>query len=126
MDEALREALEPILRDLRRDGLDEPRVEDRDWTGDPEQPSAMMWRPDGSGVGVSVSRSAAASDRIAAVADQVQEWAIEGQLWGTAETNWPRCPRHPRSHPMLATTANEAAVWVCPTSQDVVGPIGGL
>jgi hypothetical protein len=126
MDEALRQALEPILRDLRRAGLDEPRIEDHDWTGDPEHPSAMLWRSDGSGSGVSVQRSASASERIAAVADQVQEWAIEGQLWGSAETNWPPCPHHPDNHPMSPTTANDAPVWVCPTNQDVVAQIVGL
>ncbi|HEX2895886.1 MAG TPA: hypothetical protein VHO29_17920 [Marmoricola sp.] len=87
MDEALREALEPILRDLRAAGLDEPRVEDHDWAEDPERPSAMLWSRDGSGSGVSVLRSATPSERVTAVADQVQEWAIEEQLWGAAPTN---------------------------------------
>lgn len=125
MDEVLRQALEPIMRDLRRDGLDEPRIEERHWTGDPERPSAMLWGPDGSGSGVFVSRSAAPSERVAMAADQVQEWAIE-ELWGHAETNWPRCPHHPRSHPLLATTVNASAVWVCPTNQHVVSSVGGL
>ena len=126
MDDVLREALEPILRDLRAAGLEEPRIEDREWTDDPDRPSAMLWSPDGSGSGVSVLRPAAPSERIAAVADQVQEWAIEGQLWGAGLTNWPRCPRHPDSHPMQATTVNGSAVWVCPASHDVVAPIGAL
>src|SRR6478672_4216266 len=53
------------------------------------------------------------------VADQVQEWAIE-ECVGDADTNWPRCPHHPDSHPLLASTANASAVWVCPTDQQVV------
>jgi hypothetical protein len=73
-----------------------------------------------------VPRSAATFERIATAADQVQEWAIEGQLWGTAATNWPRCPHHPRSHPLVASAVNEAAVWICPTSHEVVAPIGGV
>ncbi len=89
VDEVLRQALEPILRDLKRAGLDEPRIEDRDWTGDPEHPSVMLWSPDGSGSGISVPRAATAFERVAAVADQVQEWAIE-ELSGHTETNWPR------------------------------------
>jgi len=126
MDKALREALEPILNDLRRGGLNDPRVEDRDWTGDPERPSAMLFSPDGSGSGVSVARSAASSERIAAAADQVQEWAIEHQLWGHAPTNWPQCPHHPRNHPLLATSLDQVAVWVCPTDRAAISPIGRL
>lgn len=77
VDEVLRQALAPILRDLRRAELDEPRITDSDWTEDPDYPSAMMWSLDGSGAGVSVSRSAVVFERIAEVADQVQELAIE-------------------------------------------------
>lgn len=77
VNEVLRQALAPILRDLRRAGLDEPRITDSDWTEDADYPSAMMWSLDGSGAGVSVSRSAVVFERIAEVADQVQEWAIE-------------------------------------------------
>ena len=126
VDEVLREALQPILSDLRREGLSEPRIEDRDWSRDPERPSAMLWGPDGSGSGISVERSAALPERIAAVADQVQEWAIE-ELWGgSAATNWPRCPHHPNSHPLLATTSDQTAVWVCPADQATISRIGSL
>ena len=125
MDPVLSAALQPILRDLRRDGLAEPRIEDRDWTGDPDRPSAMLWSPDGSGTGVSVDRHHPAFNRVADVADQVQQWAIE-ELWGHASTNWPRCPQHPGTHPMLATTAGETAVWACPFDQTVLSTIGDL
>lgn len=126
VDEVLRQSLEPILRDLRRSGLDEPTIEDRHWTGDYQSPSAMLWSADGSGSGVSVQRSATAFERIAEVADQVQEWAIESQLWGAGATNWPRCPAHPDSHPMEMTAVDDAAVWVCPRSREVMAPIGGI
>lgn len=125
MDQVLRDALEPILRDLRRDGLDEPRIEDRHWTGDGERPSAMLWGADGGGSGVGVLRSATPAERIAEAADQVQEWAIEDQLWGTRATNWPRCPAHPDSHPMVAAAVGDAAAWLCPSSREVVALIGG-
>lgn len=124
VDEVLQESMEPVLRDLRGAGISAPRVEDDDWTGDPDFPSVMLWSPDGYGFGVSVSRSALASARVAAVADQVQEWAIE-ELWGHG-SNWPPCPQHPNSHPMQATTRDDAAVWVCPTDQTIVSPIGAL
>ena len=73
MDELLRQAMEPVLRDLRGAGVTAPRVEDDDWTDDPDSLSAMLWSPDGSGAGVYVSRSAPAVDRVASMADQVQE-----------------------------------------------------
>lgn len=112
--------------DLRSGGLIEPRLEEHDWTGDHEQPSAMMWSPDGTGSGVSVLRSASAPERVADVADRVQEWVIEGQLWGAAPTNWPRCPHHPDSHPMQAVVEDDEAVWICPASHEVVAPVGDL
>lgn len=125
MDDVLRLAMEPVLRDLRGAAIPAPRVEDDDWTGDPESPSVMLWGSDGSGAGVSVTRSAPEFERIASVADQVQEWAIE-ELWGRASTNWPPCPRHPNGHPMKATTRGVSAVWVCPADEALVSEIGML
>lgn len=124
MDEVLRESMEPVLHDLRGAGIPSPRVEDRDRTEQPGIAAAMLWSPDGSGTGVWVSRSDPASERVAALADQVQEWAIE-ELWGHG-SNWPQCPQHPSSHPMRATTRNGAAVWVCPADQTVAVAIGRL
>ena len=85
----------------------------------------MLWSPDGSGTGLRVSRAAPEFERIAMVADQVQDWAIE-VLWGKAPTNWPPCPRHPRSHPMTVSTRDAAAVWICPADEVVIVPVGEL
>lgn len=124
VDAVLRQALEPVLRDLKRGGLDEPRIEDCDWTGGSESTSAMLWGPDGDGSGVSVLRSASPAERIADIADQVQEWAIEDQLWRPGATNWPRCPAHPNTHPLKAAAVNDQAVWVCPIGREVVAHVG--
>ncbi len=125
VDELLSEAMAPVLRDLRSAGIASPRVEDRDWTELPDSVSAMLWSPDGSGVGVHVSRSLQGFERVAMVADQVQEWAIE-ELWGQAPTNWPMYPHHPDSHPMTATTRDGTAVWACPADRGPFAPIGAL
>lgn len=125
MDEVLRRALVPVLRDLRRAGVAAPRIEDDDWSGDPGQPSAMMRSRDGSGAGVSVSLSEPECERVASAADQVQDWVIE-ERWGRAPTNWPRCPRHPDNHPMTAICRSEAAVWACPADGIAVCDIGKL
>lgn len=124
VDAVLRQALGPILRDLKRGGLDEPTIEDRDWTGDSETTSAMLWGLDGGGSGVSLLRSASPAERIADIADQVQEWAIEDQLWRSGATNWPRCPAHPDTHPLKAAAVNDQAVWLCPIGREVVAHIG--
>jgi hypothetical protein len=124
MDEVLRQAMEPVLRDLAGTGV-APRIEDDDWTGDPNHPSVMLWSPDGSGTGVSVARFDPLVERVASVTDQVQEWAIE-ELWGKASTNWPPCPQHPNGHPMKATTRDGAAVWVCPADEALMARIGQL
>lgn len=72
-----------------------------------------------------VARSAQVSERVASMADQVQEWAIE-ELWGQASTNWPACPQHPNSHPLKATTLGGSAVWVCPADGALISKIGML
>ncbi len=94
-------------------------------TGDPDWPSVTLWSADGSGTGVSVARFAPGFERIASVADQVQEWAIE-ELWVQASTNWPPCPQHPNRHPMKATTRVGAAVWECPADEALMSEIGML
>lgn len=124
MDPVLRESVEPVLRDLRRAGIKAPTFDDDDWVGDREYVSSMMWSADGSGSGVSVRRAAPLAERVAHAADQVQEWAIEDQLWGSALTNWPPCPNHPESHPLQASVAETNAMWVCPADHSPVSPIG--
>lgn len=124
MDVVLLEAAEPVLRDLAGAGLQAPRFGD-DWLNDPEYAASMMWRADGSGSGLSVRRSAPLAERIVQAADQVQEWAIEGQLWGSAPTNWPHCPLHPDSHPSQPYVVGDRAVWICPMDRSEVALIGG-
>lgn len=116
--------MEPVLHDLRKAGIPSPLVEDCDWTEDSGIAAAMLRSRDGSGTRVWVARSAPAFERVAELADQVQEWAVE-ELWGQG-SNWPQCPQHPSSHPMQATTRNGAAVWVCPADQAVAVAIGTL
>jgi hypothetical protein len=60
------------------------------------------------------------------VADQVQEWAVEELCSVGRPTNWPQCPRHPQSHPLVAVLREGLAVWVCPKTADVVCEVGHL
>lgn len=125
MDDALAAALAPVLRDLRSTGVPEPRIEEYDWTEDANRPSVMLWSPDAGGSGAFVFRDEPAHQQIAAMADQVQEWAIE-ELQLSNRTNWPPCPRHPTTHPLGATTWRGEAVWACPTDGVVIVAVGSL
>jgi hypothetical protein len=102
------------------------RIEDSDWTADPDRPAAMLWGVDGGGRGIAVVRSETDAERIASLADQVQEWAIE-ELWGAGgSANWPGCPLHPDSHPMQAVARSDGAWWTCPAGRTAIALIGAL
>lgn len=124
VNEVLRQALDLVLRDIRSTGVPEPDIRDDDWA-DEDSASGYLWSRDGSGVGVRVDLAAAEADRVAQVADQVQEWVIE-ELWGHAATNWPRCPDHPDSHPLQALARDRSAVWACPAEGTSFSPVGSL
>ena len=125
MHELLSAALVPVVTDLRTTGAPVPEIADDDWMAETTQASAMLRSPDGSATGIRMSLVAAESDRIAEVADQVQEWAIE-ELWGDADTNWPRCPQHPDSHPLSPLSDQGLASWVCPENKFPICAIGSL
>lgn len=121
----LTEAVAPVFRDLRRATMAVPQITEADWSGGPDVVTALLVSSDGSSTGVHVSRSTTEAERVAELADQVQEWAIE-QLWGHGPTNWPPCTLHPNSHPLTATTRESLAVWACPIEDVVIAPIGGV
>ena len=114
-----------VLADLRATGGPLPFVDDEDWRNDPDYASAMLGGHDGSGIGISVRLADAESDRIASVADQVQEWAIE-ELRIRSATNWPPCPHRPDAHPLAAVNRNGVARWACPSDSTAFAPIGSL
>ncbi|AXK36863.1 hypothetical protein DVA86_34330 [Streptomyces armeniacus] len=113
-------ALETVLRDLRAQCAVQPRVQADDGSG------VMLWAPDGSGQGLTPPPGGTAAERLAGLADQVQEWAVEA-LWSEgASAVWPRCPAHPDTHPLTATVRTDTAVWVCPKRGTAVARIGEL
>jgi hypothetical protein len=54
------------------------------------------------------------AQRIASVADQIQEWAVEARWHAGRPATWPGCPLHPDSHPLMAAVREGRAVWICP------------
>jgi hypothetical protein len=125
MDTALAEALPPVLRDLEDSGSVLPEILDDRWGG-AEQATAMLYSAGGSGQGVSASIADSLAERVASVADQVQEWAIEELRSLGRPTNWPQCPEHPESHPLAAVVTGDRPTWACPKTGHVICEIGQL
>ncbi|MEU5932798.1 hypothetical protein [Micromonospora sp. NPDC047187] len=126
MQRELAAAPEPILSNLGKPGGVQPDLRDEPWREDPQTASAFLYAPDGSGQGISIDLGLPTVTQVVALADQVQEWAVEA-LWSLGcPTNWPPCPQHPDSHPLAAVVRAGRAVWVCPTLETEVGEIGKL
>lgn len=122
----LARALDPVLGDLRAGGPPQPRIGDQDRADEEGVASVWLWSRDGSGTGVSVVLGAPFPEQLAHVADQVHDWAVE-ELWATATgTNWPPCPEHPGSHPLVVRRTGDDVAWVCPTSRTRVCDVGDL
>ncbi|NPC95303.1 hypothetical protein [Nocardioides sp. zg-DK7169] len=124
MDAMLEPALEAVVADVRATGAPEPRVEPSQWTGDPALPAAMLWSPDGSGVGIFVRAGDSPAARVAHAAEQVQEWVLEERPPGAP--GWPPCPVHDADHALSAAVVDSTAQWVCASDRVVVAPIGAL
>jgi hypothetical protein len=122
--------LAPVLADLRAAGAIVPEVryaatQDRG----PDYVCAVIGpagRAAGSrGVWAGLAQSAA--ERVAGLAEQVQEWEVEALAESGRPATWPQCPAHPASHPLEpAVSADGTATWRCPRSGLAVGAIGEL
>jgi len=129
----LRASLEPILRDMRSSGAIVPRVaeEAHDDPG-PDGVSAWIWPPDGAGShdagsrGIHVQVSLPPPERLAGLADQLQDWEVEELAVAGRPATWPECPQHPDSHPLAPRALGDQAVWCCPASGQVISAIGAL
>ena len=126
MERELAAALDPVLRDLAGPGGVLPDVRDETWSDDPGTASAFLYAADGTGMGISIDLGKPESAQITALADQVQDWAVEA-LWSLRRpTNWPSCPEHPGSHPLTAAESSGRALWTCPADGTEVSEIGAL
>jgi hypothetical protein len=78
-------------------------------------------------LGVWVTLTRPAAERVAALAEQIQEWEVEELAAAGRPATWPECPEHPAAHPLApVVSADGAATWRCPRSGQAAGAIGEL
>jgi hypothetical protein len=119
-------ALEPVLHDLAGPDGVLPEVRDESWPAGARTASAFLYAADGSGMGIRIDLGEPRFRQVVALADQVQEWAVEA-LWMLGRpATWPSCPAHAASHPLAPVERAGRAVWECPIAQTVMGEIGTL
>jgi hypothetical protein len=126
MPRAIDIALELIANDLVAGDVPVPRIEQTTWQDWDSSESVMLFAADGSGQGVWLDLGLPQAERMAHLADQVQDWAVEELARLGRSTNWPACPDHPATHPLEAAAENDRAVWACPARGATSSPIGGL
>ena len=93
---------------------------------DVERTTGMVVRVDSDSWGLSVPAEDDLETRVAAVADQIQEWVVENKVSLDGSSTWPECPQHPRTHPMSAQVVDGLAWWVCPRNEQPEARIGDL
>jgi len=65
-------------------------------------------------------------ERLADLADQLQDWEVEELAARGRSATWPQCPQHPDSHPLAPQARGDQAAWCCPASGQVIDAIGAL
>ncbi len=100
--EVLQAAAAPVLRDMAASGvivldIQEQAHADRG----AEAVCAWVRGLDGlRGMSISIRLAGLAAERVAELADQLQEFEID-ELWLAGRSaSWPECPEHPNSHPL--------------------------
>jgi hypothetical protein len=90
------------------------------WFEDEEQLIAAIER------GIHVQVSLPAPERLADLADQLQDWEVEELAAAGRPATWPQCPQHPGSHPLAPRALGDQAAWCCPASGQIISVIGAL
>lgn len=116
-------AIEPVLTDLRVTGGPLP-VSIGPLYEDPGFSLIRSFAGEHGTRGIRMPVGHAFAEQIVFVADEVQEWVVE-ENWGR-DSNWPKCPQHPTTHPLEAAVLDGDAVWRCPASLAPIAGIGDL
>jgi hypothetical protein len=122
----LLKAITPLLRDISATGAILPDIEDSSWDDDPDVISALIGKSGISYQGIRIRLSLSDVERLADLAQQVQEWEVEA-LWHTGRnSSWPECPIHPNRHPLSADMRDGYPSWYCPVTGAAISEIGAL
>lgn len=123
----VREAAAPVLRDMAATG---PIVLDvrEEAHADNGSDVVCAWVRSSLGnaaMGISIYLASPVTKRVAELAEQLQEFELEELCAAGRSATWPECPEHPDSHPLEPAVRDDAAMWLCPRSGDVICAIGG-
>jgi hypothetical protein len=119
----LREAVAPVLRDLRATGETLPDIREESHH-DRGQDAVCAWvqGPGQYGQGLDVWLNGSAAFQLYSLAEQLQSWKVDQLGPGSW---WPRCPQHVDCG-LTADIDGELPVWVCPPSGQIIAAIGSL
>jgi hypothetical protein len=123
--DAVIEALAPLLADLAATDVPLPRVE----PGRGIDGIELVWvrLASGSAVGLWLGPPEETDvERRLRVVDAAHEAVVEDMPSLGRPTNWPPCPEHPDSHPLVVGRYGADVSWVCPRGGATRIPMGHL
>ena len=121
-------SLQPSWDDLTRS---HPGLLSLELTAADDEIAVWLRVADGTATGIwrealTVPEPVTAATAVVILADQLQEAVIEA-LWGAGlPAAWPRCPQHPRSHPLAPRLVLARPAWCCPVTGFEADEIGHL
>jgi len=123
----LRQAVTPLLADLAASGMSVPVILEEAREEREAEVCGWIQGPGGTGTGTSVLLDSSPAERVAELAEQLQNWAADQLHDAGRPPEWPACPRHPDPPRRLEPQVRDGhAAWVCWESGQVIWPIGEL
>ena len=124
----LRETVAPLLRDLTATSMTLPDIREEAHE-DRGTAAVCAWIQGSDGIGgegIWIWLDRPIAERVAALAEQLQQWAADRLYDAGQPPGWPQCPDHPRSHELSPEVRASSAVWICSESGRVISNIGTL
>ncbi len=124
--EVLRQAVAPVLRDLEATGQTLPDIREEVHEDCGEDAVCAWIHHPGGGEGIRVWLNGSAAFQLYSLAEQLQSWKVDQLVDSGQGPWWPCCPQHPAGCRLEPDIDDEAAVWRCSRSGQVVAAIGSL